>query len=57
MSNEEITTLRTIGNEADIEKRGIRPFHSGKLVELNYNLLFEKDNASHIVANDNGMIN
>ena len=57
MSNEEITTLRKLGNDANNEKAGMRPYFSDKIVDLNYNLLFDKENAKQILDNENGKLN
>lgn len=57
MSNEEITVLRDLGNKASNGRSGIRPYLSDKVVDLDYNLLFDKENAKQAVDNENGKLN
>jgi endonuclease YncB( thermonuclease family) len=57
MSNEEITTLRKLGKDAENGNAGMRPHLSEKLLDLNYNVLFDKENAKQILDNENGKLN
>jgi endonuclease YncB( thermonuclease family) len=57
MSNEEITTLRKLGNDAGNQKAGMRNFLSNSLLDLDYNLLLDKENAKQIIDNENGKLN
>jgi endonuclease YncB( thermonuclease family) len=57
MTNEEITILKKLGNDANNANSGIRPYLSDRLLDLNYNLLFDKENAKQILDNENGKLN
>ena len=57
MSNEEITILRKLGNDAGNGMSGVRPYLSDNLVNINYNLLFDKENAKQILDGENGKLN
>lgn len=56
-SNDEVTTLRKLGNDAGNQKAGMRNFLSNNLLDLDYNLTLEKENAKQIIDNENGKLN
>ena len=57
MSNDEISILMEKGKEAVNAQKGIRPYYSKELVDFDFNLVFEKENADNIIANDSGLLN
>jgi endonuclease YncB( thermonuclease family) len=57
MSNDEITTLRKLGNDARNQKAGMRNFLSNNLLDLDYNMLLDKENSKQIIDNENGELN